>query len=385
MLRQALTQMRGEAVKKTCGYMHGRRPQNGLTILQSFPVPRSTTNPYLVMLQRALQAEPGTEVLNFTWRTALLGAYDVFHVHWPEILVNGHSPVKKLVRQILTLALLFRLRLTRTPIVRTVHNIESPQGITKREKVLLSLIERETASRIRLNATTKLPEGRTATIPHGDYRSWFAQFPKSPVIEGRIAYVGLIRRYKGVERLIEAFRGTQGLAEGLSLSVGGHPSTPELGRHVGQLALSDPRISLDLAFLSDEELVKAVTAAELVVLPYRFMHNSGGVLMALSLNRPVLVPLNKVNRMLSEEVGPGWVFTYLGDLKASDLLSTLRQIKMNAPRPEPCFAGREWAETAREHGRAYRAAVEAKRQGTNKLGTSSIPPAATFGEEAAAS
>jgi beta-1,4-mannosyltransferase len=385
MLRQAVKEMVGQGKRTAHGNVNGRRPQNSLTVLQSFPVPRSTTNPYLVMLQRALRAEPGTAVLNFTWRTALFGDYDVFHVHWPEILVNGHSPVKKVVRQILTRALLFRLRQTRTPIVRTVHNIGSPQGITNREKVLLSLIERQTASRIRLNATTKLPDGPTATIPHGDYRSWFAHLPESPVIEGRIAYVGLIRRYKGVERLIEAFRGTQGLAEGLSLSVSGNPSTPDLGRFVSQLALPDPRISLDLEFLPDEELVKAVTAAELVVLPYKFMHNSGGVLMALSLNRPVLVPLNKVNRMLSAEVGPGWVYTYLGELTASDLISTLRKIRMNGPLPRPTFAGREWAEAARAHVRTYRTAVEAERQGRSGLGISSTVPSATFRGEAAAS
>ena len=41
-----------------------------------------------------------------------------------------------------------------------------------------------------------------------------------------------------------------------------------------------------------------------MVLPYRQMHNSGAVLAALSLDRPVLVPATD-QRGLGAEVGPG--------------------------------------------------------------------------------
>jgi beta-1,4-mannosyltransferase len=80
-------------------------PPSRLVVQQSFPRPRPTTNPYLVMLRDAVAAVPGVEVRTFTWRGALLDRYDVFHVHWPEILVSGHSPLKALVRQGLTVLL----------------------------------------------------------------------------------------------------------------------------------------------------------------------------------------------------------------------------------------------------------------------------------------
>ncbi|MET1152677.1 hypothetical protein [Arthrobacter sp.] len=149
----------------------------------------------MVQLAGGLQELPDISVINFSWRAALFAKYDVFHVHWPEILVSGHSPLKKLGRQVLTLALLGRLALARTPIVRTVHNVALPEGISVREVFLLRLIDRKTTFYIRLNSQTPLPTDRpSVTIPHGHYREWFADFPKAQQIPGRISYVGLIRR-----------------------------------------------------------------------------------------------------------------------------------------------------------------------------------------------
>lgn len=333
-----------------------------LTVLQSFPEPRATTNPYLVLLARSLGSLPATTVLNFSWRRALLAKYDVFHVHWPEILVDGKSPFKKTIRQALAVVLVARLRITKTPIVRTVHNVELPHGISRREVFLLRMIDRQTTMRIRLNDETLIPKNSPhTTIPHGDYRSWFSRYPGAAVVAGQLAYVGLIRRYKGVDRLVRVFRGTEKLMEGLSLYLAGNPSTKELAASITDLAGSDLRITLKLAFLSDEELVGIVTSSELVVLPYRFMHNSGGTLMALSLGRPVLVPDNGVNRKLREEVGPGWVFTYEGDLTATQLVETVLEVRRDQHRAAPDFSRRNWEDAARAHEQAYRLALAALR------------------------
>lgn len=329
-----------------------------LTVLQSFPVPRSTTNPYLVQLARGLRDLPDVQVLNFSWRAALTSKYDVFHVHWPEILVSGHSPLKKVVRQILTLALIWRLALTRTPVVRTVHNIELPQGISLREEMLLRLLERRTTLYVRLNPNTPLPAVRpSVTIPHGHYRQWFSNFPASEQICGRISYFGLIRRYKGVEDLIRAFRATADTYPDLSLRLGGRPSTAELGQTIANMSRGDARIRLNLEYVSDAELVDTITSSELVVLPYRFMHNSGGALAALSLDRPVLVPANDVNQALTEEVGPGWVFQYSGELTPEAILQTLDSIPTGSPRTRPDLRTRDWHHGSLAHRAAYKQAL----------------------------
>jgi beta-1,4-mannosyltransferase len=335
-----------------------------LKVLQSFPPPRPTTNPYLVMLADSLRARPGVIVLNFSWRTALLRRYDVFHVHWPEILVGGRSPMKKAVRQVLTVIMLIKLRLTRTSIVRTVHNVQLPQGITRRETVLLRAIDRQTTLRVRVNSTTQLPPGVPAiTIPHGHYRDWYSVYPRRAVVPGQLGYVGLIRHYKGVDTLIRAFHSVDSHHH-LTLRVGGKPSTGELADTISRLSRDDPRITLQLAFLADTEFVDIVRSSELVVLPYRFMHNSAGTLTALSLDRPVLVPDNVVNRELSDEVGPGWVIRYAGELTGDHLLAALTEVRACPDRPPPDLHGRDWHGAGAEHVHAYREAI-ALRRGRN--------------------
>jgi beta-1,4-mannosyltransferase len=330
-----------------------RRP---FIVQQSFPTPRPTTNPYLVMLAESIARQPGVAVRTFSWRSALLRPYDVLHVHWPEILVSGHSPLKQLVRQGLTLALLARLAATRTPLVRTLHNLELPDGISRRERGLLRLVERRTTLWIHLNEDTpERPDRPHETILHGHYRDWFARHPRPAAVPGRIGYFGLIRRYKGVDRLLRAFRDMPADA---SLHVGGRPSTPELARTLEELAAGDDRVVLDLRFLDDAEVVDIVRSAELVVLPYREMHNSGGALTTLSLDRPVLLPANRVNARLAEEVGAAWVQQYEGELTAERIASAVQAVRGVPAGARPDLGAREWPEAGARHVAAYRRAVE---------------------------
>ncbi len=333
-----------------------------MVVLQSFPIPRATTNPYLVMLGEQLCACPDMTVLNFSWKTALLGRYHVFHVHWPEIMVTGGTVQKRTVRQFLFLVLLARLRLTRVPIVRTMHNVELPDGLTRVERFLLRLFGRRTALVIRLNTETRTPDSVLfATIPHGHYGDWYGRFSRSDALPGRFGYAGLIRRYKGVEGLIDAFRKTTGMESGLSLRVAGNPSTDALAQGLRDLRGDDDRIELDFRFLPDEDFVTAISSSELVVFPYVFMHNSGGVLASLSLARPALVPDNAVNRQLAQEVGPGWLHFFDGAPTAEVLVETLHNVRSARLPDHPDLSRRGWEHAGIDHMEAYRRAVASMR------------------------
>jgi glycosyltransferase involved in cell wall biosynthesis len=328
-----------------------------LTVLQSFWEPRPTSNPYVAMLLRSLQELPGVTVLTFSWRAALLRNYSVFHVHWPETLLGGRTPTRRLARQLLVLALLVRLRVARIPIVRTVHNVNPPDVPTRRDRFLLRALERETTLRIRLNESTDLTGlGEFETIVLGHYIDWYDQRVRHPVVPGQIGYFGLIRRYKGVESLIAAFRETD--APGLTLRVAGSPSTRELAGALEALAADDERVGLTLRFLDDDELVELATSSELVVLPYRFMHNSAGLLTALSLQRPVLVPDNDVNRRLAAEVGPGWIYLFSStELTATDLEESLQLVRSAPPGDAPNLSARDWDAVGGRHVETYKRAL----------------------------
>jgi glycosyltransferase involved in cell wall biosynthesis len=322
----------------------------------SFPATPPKTNPYRLLLERGLRNAPGLTIKHFSWRTALLGDYDVFHVHWPEILLEGRTPLRTVVRRVLFVAFMIRMQSRRTPIVRTLHNLELPKDIDPIEVALLRATERRTALWIRLNTSTELPADRPgATVLHGHYRDWYAGHPRADLMPGRLLFHGLVRRYKGVPDLVRAFGATTDPS--LSLHVVGKPSTAELAEEIRSAAAADSRVGLTLEFVEDHQLVAELTAAELVVLPYAEMHNSAAVLTALSLDRPVLVPENEVNRKLAAEVGPGWIHTYTGRLTAAILEGTLRTLRAEPPEDRPDLDQRDWDLGGIQHADAYRTAI----------------------------
>lgn len=338
-------------------YQEYARQVTPVVVLESFPESPPRGNPFRVLLSNSLLETADVDLRFFSWRAALFSSYDVFHVHWPEVLLEGRDPVRRLVKHCLFLALMFRLRLSRIPVVRTVHNIALPQGISRREIALLRLAERQTVLWIRINDYTDLPNNAPhATITHGHYRSWYDINMVPEIAPGRVLFFGLIRRYKGVDSLISAFRDTTDLE--YSLTVVGKPSTVELAERLRSLASGDDRINLTLRFISDDEIVQNIGQAELVVLPYREMHNSTAVLTALSLGRPVLAPDNDVNRDLKAEVGPAWLYLYSGRLTAFDISNALDALRSDPPGEVPDLSDREWSDVGRDHVRAFRRAVE---------------------------
>jgi glycosyltransferase involved in cell wall biosynthesis len=327
-----------------------------VVVLQSFREPRSTTNPYIVMLWQSLKTTPGVLVRTFSWRTALVGRYDVLHAHWPEILIQGRSGPARAVRELLMLLLLTRLWLFRVPVVRTQHNLNSHSSISKRQRSLLGLFDRLTVHWISLNSSTPVTPGQSVTlIPHGHYRDWFAKYPRDSSIPGRFAYFGLIRDYKGLDTLVCAFRDLPGP---YSLRIAGNPASPEKAEDLVRLAGGDERITFDFRFLPEDALVRTAREGELVVLPYQEMLNSGSLLAALSLDRPVLVPRLDVNEILAEEVGRDWVLQYEGQISAAALSAGIAAAGRIPPDSVPDLEARNWDRCGPRHLEAYLVAAE---------------------------
>ena len=323
-----------------------------IVVLQSLGKPDDTTNPYLVQLLRALPAE--VEVRFFSMRNALFSRYDVFHVHWPEYLIRHGAPLATLVKRLCVALLLLRLRLTGVPVVRTLHNARPHEPGGRIEAMLLRWLDRLTTRRIRINAAERETDPRTDTILHGHYRDWYAAHPVPQPVRGRLLCFGLIRPYKGTETLIDAFRGVRDAAA--SLRIVGNPVDQAMRQVVEQACLDDTRIGARLEYVSDPVLAHEIGEAQAVVLPYRDMQNSGALLLALSLGRPVLVPRSVANAALAAEVGAEWVRLYDGPLRAEILQQALRD---DPPRPAslPDLSRRDWPALGAQHHATYVAAL----------------------------
>lgn len=321
-----------------------------ITVLHSLRKPDGTTGYVDHMIESAPE---GLEVLPMSWRTALTGKYDVFHVHWPEYLVRAKTAPARAAKKVLFVVLVLRLRMMRRPIVRTAHNIEPHETGNAVEAALLRWCDRMTDHFICLNVTTKVPAGKShSVILHGHYRDrpdYQCALPSDP---SRILYFGLIRPYKGIEDLLSAFTALD--SGELKLRIVGKPQTEELADQIRSACDENSAISSRLAYVPDAELAEEIARAALVVLPYREMHNSGSVLLALSMNRPVLVPDTPANRALKEEVGPGWVYLYESAvIDAATLSRSLALVANDERSPTADLSARDWDRIGEKHYAAY--------------------------------
>ncbi|WP_243226781.1 hypothetical protein [Microbacterium sp. CIAB417] len=294
----------------------------------------------------------------FSWRHALVGSFDIFHVHFPEGLIRGGTPTKARIKRILFRFFLLRLRLTRRPVVRTVHNAAPHDSGDGREVKLLDALDRLVSMRVVLNDCTQQSwQGPTVLIPHGDYREQLESLPRGEMEPARILLFGRIRPYKGALELIRA--GLQEDAAGLHIRVVGSP-TPELRREIEQTLESrqpgGARITTELRTVSDEEMVQEFSEAEIAVVPNADLaqSNSGVALMSLSLDRPVAIRRVCLTESLATEAGRGWV-TFLDDgLTGESLWRSIREIRQERQSTSPNLQGRDWPSIASAYAGIFR-------------------------------
>jgi beta-1,4-mannosyltransferase len=330
----------------------------GITVLQSVRAIRATTNPYISALVRELSREAPVEL--FSWRKAFFTSFDVFHVHWPELLILRSSRVRTYLHSGLLILLILRLRMARIPLVRTVHNPQPHEEISRLTRWLLRLVDNSTTLRIGLNPETVDSGGAPAVvILHPHYRDWYAMTPKSTRVPGRISFFGQVREYKNVGALIDAFHGMSNPS--LTLHIGGSITDRPLEADLRTRARGDERIQLRFEHIPDDELATMITESALIALPYREMSNSGALLLALSLGRPALVPDNPLTTGLADEVGSEWVMRYPANLTAEDLYDALHKAEAVDPDAAPDLRHRDWPEIISEHIAAYERAIRIKR------------------------
>lgn len=310
-------------------------------------------NPYVRQLVSGLTS--AADVEGFSWRRLLIGRIDVLHVHWPEQLMRGSSCLVRAVKAALLSAFLISHRWRGIRIVRTVHNSTPHEPADAMERWMSRWLDRSTSERIYLHDGVET-SSRDRVILHGHYRDYYDQFRSDPAtVRGRLLFFGLIRSYKGVDQLLSAFEtARQGHAlEGISLRLAGHGVDPALVSRIEAAVEARSDVSAQIELLSDAALVKEIEQSEVVVLPYLRMENSGALLAALSLARPVVVPDSPMTRQVEDEVGPGWVFRYRPPLTAASLTTVVDAAREQRPRQSPNLSAREWPDALAAHWEAY--------------------------------
>jgi glycosyltransferase involved in cell wall biosynthesis len=208
-------------------------------------------------------------------------AADVVHFQWlPVQHVDGH--------------LLPRRRSKsgdRRPLVLTAHDVlprEPRPGQLSAQRRLYerfdAVVVHSAHGRDRLTGELGIDPGRVHVIPHGVF-AHLADVPQQPspfhTEKPVVLCFGLMRPYKGIDVLLEAWRGVKDA----ELWVAGMPRMD-----ISHLrAIAPANVRFVPRFITDSELPAYFQRAELVVLPYREIDQSGVLFTALAFGKPLLL------------------------------------------------------------------------------------------------
>lgn len=183
------------------------------------------------------------------------------------------------------------------PRVFTAHNVvahDAPRGWESARRRLLRrmdavVVHSEFGAR-QMSERLGVPPGRVRVVHHGvfDYLTRLPHeeplFEELRDVEGPVVlFFGLLRPYKGVDVLVEAFREV----EGAELWVVGAPRMPlEPLEHQARDSRSPVRFVP--RFVTDPEIPALFRRADLVVLPYREIDQSGVLYTALAFGKPIV-------------------------------------------------------------------------------------------------
>jgi glycosyltransferase involved in cell wall biosynthesis len=311
----------------------------------------------------------GVTVREFS-RKRLIGArYDVWHLHWPERFLNNRRTLKALTATAGLLLTMDWARLRGTRLVWTVHNLHGHERAHERLEryfwprfvsridafISLSDIGRDQA----LGAFPGLARKRSYVIPHGSYRDAYpdqisradarATLGIEPGV-GVFVSIGQLRRYKNLPHLVATFRRLTG---DYRLIIAGMGRDAELLGNLRAAAAGDPRILIRAEFVPDGELQVYLRAADVMVLPYTDILNSGAAHLALSFDLPALVPHIGALPALQHRAGPSWVRTYRGDLTSPELLAALAWARDPSRPSHLALDASDWATVGRQTVAAF--------------------------------
>lgn len=256
----------------------------------------------------------------------------------------------------------------RGPKVMTAHYVASPEPkwweLTTAQRTFGSMdaviAHSENGAR-RLQELIGLPADRIRVIPHGafDYLTRLPDEAPLPIeLEGAegpvILFFGLMRPYKGIDTLLEAFSGV----EGAELWVVGNPRM-ELADLIERSRGLPGRVRWLPRFIEDREIPAIMRAADVLTLPYRDIEQSGVLYTGLAFGKAMVLSdvggfgevarRHDAARLVPPE-DPAALATVLSELTTNE--ATRRDLEERA---RAAAAGPySWSDIARSTMRLYR-------------------------------
>ncbi len=268
-------------------------------------------NPYARQLAAGInQAAPKLRAevrdgFSFPWMVRQTGRIAILHFHWVEMLYDAPVRWRRYLRLASLLSGLYWAKLTGVKIVYTVHNLTNHEGMSPRlnriaNKVMFRLADTVHVHNEHARADVARCCRRTRNvfvIPHGSYIGTYPDDISREEARCQFGlaqdqfvflFLGLLRPYKGIERLLDAFSRLE--APQARLILAGHVASPEYKALVLTAAKRDARLQVFPQYVPDAEIARFLRAADCSVHPYQHATTSGAALLAFSFGLPIIAP-----------------------------------------------------------------------------------------------
>ena len=279
-------------------------------------------NPYHAELEKALRSL-GIEVLHPQSLKSLCRNYwtgvekvDVVHIHalpqfgWSLIPLRGYVAFYQR---------LVWLRIMGVRLVWTMHNLDNHESQNRSIENFVArhfapqmggiIVHGKSAKRIVESRWIQRTGSPIHVIPHGHYIGSYKNEISAEAARAQFGFsasnlvflfLGMIRPYKGVVEMVDAFRlHTESNAR---LIITGMPINQEICNQVARSIEGDLRIRFLPGHVADDDIQLYMNACDVVVLPYRRILTSGAAVLAMSFGKPCIAPrAGCVTDMLDEK------------------------------------------------------------------------------------
>ena len=216
-------------------------------------------------------------------------------------------------------------------VVITAHDVESfvsslevPFMSRMAYRLAHAVVAHNQLSRAELVGRLNVSPDKIAVIPHGNYLHMLAPMPKPEEAKARLEipadakvllFFGQIKDVKGLDLLVQAMSDVLKKHPEALLLIAGKLWKTDFSLYqnkIDELGIADS-CRKHIRYIKDDEVPLYYASAELVVLPYRHIYQSGVVLMAMSYGKAVLVSdIPGMTEIVSKGVN-GFVF-HQGDV-----------------------------------------------------------------------
>lgn len=309
----------------------------------------------------------GCDVEEFSFKRAMKLDYDLIHVHWPELFLNSNYFLKALLYSILFLVVLGIAKLAGKKVVWTIHNL-TPHSIKYPRlnsifwffyiKLVDGIVSLSKANEKKAVDKFDFKNGLSkSVIYHGLYDNAYAneistdEARKSlgiPADSNVILFFGQVKPYKNVEKLISEFN--KNVDNNFKLLIAGKFESKEYYEEINSLIETDNVILVN-KFIPDEEIQIYYNSADLCVLPFKNIFNSGSALLSVTFNTTVLVPYTDNFKEYQEILNDDCIKTYTGEITFETISKsiTTSPIQLKALNTNLC----DWDEIKKKHVQLY--------------------------------